>query len=162
MYYMKKIVYFLSVIIVLLLVIIIIQWLKINELSVNRQNVNSSEDEIKKYVGIYHTSYYGHNNTLMEFSIKLQEDGTCEFHSTSNCNWKLESKDLLSITTYTYEGYDKDGNHRASGSKTKEKCEEGMTSINAIGECKKVDEKHNLDIVNSGLMYNDRIYNKIK
>ena len=47
------------------------------------------------------------------------------------------------------------------GIKTKEECEKTMVDLNTEGSCEKLDEEHNLDVVNGGIMYNDRVYNKI-
>ncbi len=163
---MKKAFYVSLGIIVVLLIVIVLQALKINEYNTHPNKIEEElNNDVKKYVGIYHTSYYGQNGRPYDESIRLNQDGTCKLINDSNCTWKLKSDNVILITTYAFYGGITNENDiltsRVFGAKTKEDCEKSMKELNAEGECKRIEKDNNLDIVNSGLMYNERIYNKV-
>ena len=78
---------------------------------------------------------------------------------------KLSLKKVLSVTTYTFVGGVVEENGvkttRVFWMKKKEECEKAMVDLNTEDSCEKLDEEHDLDVVNGGIMYNDRVYNKI-
>ena len=102
---------------------------------------------------------------MIDENIRLNEDGSCKLLYSTNCTWKIKSEKVLSVTTYTFVGGVVEENGvkttRVFGMKTKEECEKTMVDLNTEGSCEKLDEEHDLDVVNGGIMYNDRVYNKI-
>ena len=164
---MKKVIYILSGVIALLLVVIIIQGYKINKLSNGSTQKSDSnlEEAGKKYVGLYHTSNYRRGNLIEEETIRLNEDGSCKLLWDSNCTWKIKSEKVLLVTTFKFNGYDKDedGNERVRsfGSQSMDACEEGMASVNADGKCRKDETIYELDVVSGGIMYDNYIFTKV-
>lgn len=165
---MKKIICILSAIIIVLLIVTIIQGMRIKELSKTdskEKDTSVVNEDSKKYAGIYHANYYSTSGKMMDENIRLNEDSSCKLLYSTNCTWKIKSEKVLSVTTYTFVGGVVEENGvkttRVFGMKTKEECEKTMVDLNTEGSCEKLDEEHNLDVVNGGIMYNDRVYNKI-
>ena len=163
---MKKIIYILSAIIIVLLIVNIILGMRIKELSKTdskEKDTSVVNEDSKKYAGIYHANYYSTSGKMIDENIRLNEDGSCKLLYSTNCTWKIKSEKVLSVTTYTFVGGVVEENGvkttRVFGMKTKEECEKAMVDLNTEGSCEKLDEEH--DVVNGGIMYNDRVYNKI-
>lgn len=175
-----------GIIIVVLVVLLVLSKSSNNQNKiVSDKEVNNRQDKVKDYVGIYHTNNYGYYNryTYNEVNITLNDDNTCDVSlykdSLYACNYEETSKDKINLVISTYIGFNdakKDktlANSFVTGWKlapTKEKCEsilkdykdKNPSQYEDYTECVKVEETHNITLLENGLLYEDRQFSKVK
>lgn len=143
--------------------------------------IKQEQKETKNYIGIYHNSNY--NNATKDVNIILYDNNTCEVSIYKNdvhkCDYKVIDKDNIQLIISTYIGFNdarKDktlANSFVTGWKlapTKEKCEsilkdykdKNPSQYEDYTECVKVEETHNITLLENGLLYEDRQFSKIK
>ena len=93
------------VLIVLLTISIIINVVLVLLLVCNNQLADNLNNDIKpNYYGLYQTTYYNNFNVQMIFTIKLNEDGNCQYGDyaasysgelINDCNYTVDGKNVV-------------------------------------------------------------------
>lgn len=154
----------------------------------DNQDASDKSKENKDYIGIYHTNNYGYFNgsTYTEVNITFNSDSTCDLSlykaDIYACNYEEISKDKLNLIISSYIAVNNDYKDNKSGidnnnfvlgwklgntkqlceSRLKERKEQSPNAYTEYTECKKVEEKHEITLLNNGLLYENKQFTKIK
>ena len=169
-----KIVSILEGVIIIILLVVLISTTKGSKttLEPNSTNNNTKEEQepVNEFVGIYHTTNY--NKTYNEVNITLNKDYSCKFSvydiSPYNCNYEVLDNDKVKITfkAWAFAG----GFYYRKGT-TKEECENVLKELqektNGLGyeeysTCEEYTIEKEATLTNGGLLYEEKLYYKIK
>ena len=147
----------------------------------DKPNVSDATQKQKSYTGIYHI--YNYNKTYNEVNITINNDNTCQISiykdDIYNCEYEETGEDKLNLIISSYiaveipknEG-DLTNNDFTMGwklSNNKQGCEDKLNEMQSKSDaynnykgCQKATLTKEVILLNSGLLYENRQFNKIK
>ena len=141
----------------------------------NKGTSDTTKQEVKPYVGIYHTNYY--NTNKREVNITLNNDNTCEVSLYSkdvySCTYEEINEDKINLKITTYLARLKgqqDGEYWGPGlANNMQECEDKLKELqqkdkeyNIYEGCIENPLTKEITLVNNGLLFNNVQFYKIK
>ena len=172
-----KVVSILEGVIIIILLVVLISTTKGSKttLEPNSTNNNTKEEQepVNEFVGIYHATNY--NKTYNEVNITLNKDYSCKFsvYDTSpyNCSYEVLDNDKVKITFRAWAFAESLGGFYNRRGTTKEECLNKLKELQEklAGQgyenyktCEEYTEEHEATLTNGGLLYEEKLYYKIK
>lgn len=167
-----KIISIVEGIIIIVLVVLLITSNTGKEKNSNTETkVNNTK--ANEYVGIYHTTNY--NKNLDEVNITLNKDFTCSFSAYNSrpykCNYEELEEDKIKIVFKGFSFEERLAGFFNRMGATKEECENRLKELqetqpgqgyDVYKNCKEYTEEHEATITTDGLLYENKLYYKIK
>ena len=171
-----KIVSILEGIIIIVLIVLLVSTTRANKRTIeSKNNYDATEEKepVNKFVGIYHATNY--NKTYNEVNITLNKDYSCKFsvYDTSpyNCSYEVLDNDKVKITFKAWAFAESLAGFYNRRGTTKEECLNKLKELQEklagqgyekYSTCKEYTEEHEATLTNGGLLYEEKLYYKIK